>query len=644
MLRLSVSTFTERWQLFVGAILTVCFGVALVQSSLLILVSAATAEAPPGVPPMVAARIEDGYTAALALLGVTLGISVFLAVFIVASTFAFTVAQRRRDLALLRLVGGAKRQVRRLLLSEAVLLGVIGTVAGVPLGLLAMRAQSWLLIELGFLPPQFQARWMDWILGVSAGVGVGVALAGVLVASRRASSVRPLEALRETGAAVRVMTVSRWFFGLLFLAGAVAMAIVAQVAGPEGAIPLAINSALAASVGLAALSPLVVPLVGRLFGLVLRGTTLGGLAEANLRHGVRRSAATAAPLLVLVALVIGQLGTMSSIATASERQQARNTVGDLVVNSTAARAGALREVEGVEHVSTETAVAVTATLTEDRGDEDERTRDRAGEAVIVDPADYRRTHPAPAEEGSLEALRGNTVAVGPGSAGEEGLELGATVPFTVDGRRLDLRVVAVLASTMNGGVDYVLPAGLVASQGDATSIVSVAPGLRPEDVGARIQAAGLGQVVTVPDHLAASASAQQDTQEGIMAVVMGLGGLYALMAVINAVVIAAAERRAEFATARLTGLTRRQVVGAALLESWAVTAVGVLLGAVAAAGSVLAMASALGEITGEAVIDVPWPVVGAVVAGAFLVVGATSVWTSVSATRATPVSLVAAKE
>jgi len=116
------------------------------------------------------------------------------------------------------------------------------------------------------------------------------------------------------------------------------------------------------------------------------------------------------------------------------------------------------------------------------------------------------------------------------------------------------------------------------------------------------------------------------------------------MAVINAVVIAAAERRAEFATARVTGLTRGQVVGAALLESWAVTAVGVLLGAVAAAGSVLAMASALKGITGEAVIDLPWPVVGAVVAGAFLVVGATSVWTSVSATRATPVSLVAAKE
>ncbi|MQA10594.1 MAG: hypothetical protein GEU98_18975 [Pseudonocardiaceae bacterium] len=125
------------------------------------------------------------------------------------------------------------------------------------------------------------------------------------------------------------MTFSRWFFGLLFLAGAIAMMIVAGFVGPDGAIPLAINAALAASVGLSALSPLVVPLVGRLFGLVLRGSTLGGLAEANLRDGVRRSAATAAPLLVLVALLIGQLGATSSIVEASERERTGNTAGDL---------------------------------------------------------------------------------------------------------------------------------------------------------------------------------------------------------------------------------------------------------------------------------------------------------------------------
>ncbi|GAA1950621.1 hypothetical protein [Amycolatopsis minnesotensis] len=100
MFRLSLSTFRERWPLFIGAVLTVCLGVALVQSSLLILVSAASPDIPAGLPPEVADHLRDGYTGAITLLAMTLGLSAFLAIFIVSSTFAFTVAQRRRDLAL----------------------------------------------------------------------------------------------------------------------------------------------------------------------------------------------------------------------------------------------------------------------------------------------------------------------------------------------------------------------------------------------------------------------------------------------------------------------------------------------------------------------------------------------------------------
>src|SRR5699024_9739070 len=77
-------------------------------------------------------------------------------------------------------------------------------------------------------------------------------------------------ALRDSGDAVRVMTASRWFFGILFLAGATAMMIIAQVAGPSAVIPLTMLVALAAAVGLSALSSLVVPLFARALGLFLR--------------------------------------------------------------------------------------------------------------------------------------------------------------------------------------------------------------------------------------------------------------------------------------------------------------------------------------------------------------------------------------
>jgi putative ABC transport system permease protein len=69
----------------------------------------------------------------------------------------------------------------------------------VPVALVLMRVQSSLLTTMDFLPGTFAPRWQDWIFGVSARVGLGVSLLGVLTASRRAAKVRPPEALRDFG-------------------------------------------------------------------------------------------------------------------------------------------------------------------------------------------------------------------------------------------------------------------------------------------------------------------------------------------------------------------------------------------------------------------------------------------------------------
>ena len=104
MLRMSWSTFRDRWPVFIGAILTVSLGVALAQASLLALVSAASPSVPPELSPTEETALRDGLASAVSMLGIMVGISVFIAFFIVGSTFSFTVAQRSRDFALLRLV------------------------------------------------------------------------------------------------------------------------------------------------------------------------------------------------------------------------------------------------------------------------------------------------------------------------------------------------------------------------------------------------------------------------------------------------------------------------------------------------------------------------------------------------------------
>lgn len=641
MFRISLSTFRERWQLFVGSIIMAGFGVALVQSSLLILVSAATFEAPTGLSTIKRAHILDSFVLAIPVIGITLALAVFLTVFIISSTFAFTVAQRRRDLALMRLTGGSRQQLRRLLLGEATLLGLIGTALGVPLGLMLMRLQTWLLIEFDFLPTLFNPEWKYWVLAVSVAIGVGVALLGVLVASRRAGRIQPLEALQDTGKQTRVMTLSRWILGVLALAIAAALITVSQNVDPADAMPLMMLVTLAAALGLSALSPLIVPIFGRILAMVLPHHAIGSLAAANIRDGVRRSAATAAPLIVLIGLVTGLLGTSLSSTTASQQALRDDTSADLVATSSTGDARGISQVPGV----TGTSVEGNRPLVMLNAEHEDLGGDLTpGTAHVVDPEDYRRTHHTEEEAGSLEALHGNAVALGPGRSGELGYSLGDTIHVQIGEQKLKLPVVAVLPMKSYGGPDLLLPKEIGSDPSltseSAQTFITTASDTEPRQVAEDTQAVLPGPVDDIDTWVQKRAAAEQDAQLRIFTVLLGMASLYALFAAINAVVISAADRRSDFAAARLSGLTRKQVLKMALLESETVTSIGVLLGGVAAGATVLGMRSVLQRMTGIGVVEVPWLAIGGLVATAFIAVGVTSAWTAWSATRANPIMLV----
>ncbi|GLY87401.1 FtsX-like permease family protein [Actinoallomurus iriomotensis] len=647
MLRLSLTTFREHRRLFAGAIVAVALGVALLQSSLLVMAAIADAKIPPALSGQARERLRDSYAGAATLLGMTVLLAAFLALFIVSSTFAFTVAQRRRELALLRLAGGSRPQLLGLLLSEALLLGTAGTATGVLVGVPATWAQSWSLVALGFLPGGFSPHLDGGIMLGSACAGLGVALLGVLAAARRAAAVRPLEALRDTGRAARVMTVSRWFFGTSSLAVTVWMVWVGQASEVLGAIVIALGVSVIGAVALSLLSPLAVPLASRLLGPALRSSTLGELAQANLRDAVRRSASTAAPLIVLVALVLGLTGTLDSLAAMVGEEQQRIVAGDLVADSTGAVAARIAQVPGVAVASVQSTVPISVTGRHRRAGRTFRRTLYSG-IVAVDPSSYRRTHrPAP-RAGSLDRLHGRTIAVAPGQS-EEGWRLGGTVTARVGGQRMRLRIVALLPPTLENGADnFLVPRELIpdaiAARAPAQTVIQVAPGTDPAAVAGRLRAAGVGTVRTLARWADDRAAAEERANMAIFAVLMGLGGLYAAVAVVNAVVIAGAERTAEFAVARVTGLSRSQVVRMALIEASAVTAIGLALGGLVAAGALAGIGAAGVRAVGVPLVAVPWTPLLLLVPGAFLVTGATSVWSTLSATRRQPVTLVTARE
>ncbi|MGA5303325.1 FtsX-like permease family protein [Nucisporomicrobium flavum] len=634
MFRISRAGLAERWTLFAGAALSVCLGVALVQSSLLLIISAATLDPPPGLPAAERLRFAENADASVAMLGVLLGTATFLAVFIISSTFGFTVAQRRRDLALLRLVGGSRGQLRRLLLGEAVLLGGAGAALGVPAGLGVMAVQSWLMRTMGFVPDGFRGQWRTWILGVSLGTGIVLAVAGVLLAARRASRVRPLEALRDSGEAARVMTAGRWVVGLIFLAGTIAMVIVAPHGGPAGGQAISLNVPMCAAAAVAAFGPLLVPAVARLVPTGAGGP-LGMLARANLRDGRRRSASVAAPVIVLVGLVLGQAGAAMSFTTAGIEEQHRALTADLVVESTGPIGSKVTAVPGVASASTE--IQLPARIAYGAGESAETEN---GDALAVDPAAYAAAHPG---SETLRNLTGRAIMVGPGgdipSEGTVRVEL----PETTLG---DLRVAGAVPATLAGGATVLVPAGLVPpdqlTSAPSRAFVRLAPGVPAAEVAAALS--HVGQVSDVDAWLTADAEARASTNNKIMVVVLGLGALYALIGTVNSVVIGAAARRREFAEARVTGLSRRQVVRAALAESTAVTVAGVILGFVAAGAAYVAVLGTTSAVTGAGTLQVPWGLAGAVVAAILVVTGTTSVVTSWSATRERPVVLLGARE
>jgi putative ABC transport system permease protein len=151
-------------------------------------------------------------------------------------------------------------------------------------------------------------------------------------------------------------------------------------------------------------------------------------------------------------------------------------------------------------------------------------------------------------------------------------------------------------------------------------------------------------VTTAAQWIQSTADEQQRQSIDVLLALLGMAMTYTVVAMVNAVVLAAADRRAEFATARVSGLTRGQVVAMALAESVAVIVIGLFLGGLAAAATVLGISTAIDNMTGIHVMVVPWPPLGTVALGATVLVGATSALTSLAATRTPAIRLVGGRE
>jgi putative ABC transport system permease protein len=508
-----------------------------------------------------------------------------------ASTAGLSAYQRRRDLALLRAVGATPRQVRRLLLGEAVGVGTVGAVAGAGLGLLLAPILGDLLVRAQFEPPGFAVRFAVLPLTAAVGTGILVALLGTWAASRRAARVSPLEALRRAAADPPAASPGRLVLGGLFVAGGLGLAGLTPAVEPDYAITAALGSAMALMVGLALLAAVVIPPLVRLIlaPRVVREAPIAVLVPESAVNAVRRTAATVAPVLLTVGftvLVLGFVTTATPVFGAGGAGAAASTVVAAPDGSPGLSDAAVAALPGRVRSALSTRVFAVGT---------------SGPPVALDALG---ADPAVLADLGVE-LEPEAVAVSATGSAGFGWRVGSVLRLVfADGAERSVRVVAVLP-------DADLPSPVLLRR--ATVRVHDPSALTPH---ARVTGSDVSTVdaalAGAPGARAIAASEYRDDDEdrlvwlfALIVVVVSVG--YTGIAVANTVAMATVDRRPDLALLRLTGATRAQVMRAVVGETALGVALGATVGFAVALPALLGIRVALQEMTGGPVaLVLPW--------------------------------------
>ncbi|QTE01315.1 ABC transporter permease [Streptomyces cyanogenus] len=491
------------------------------------------------------------------------GTSLLVAVLVVVGTFALTVQQRHRELALLRAIAATSGQIRSLLGREAL---IVGAAAGTAGALLGLPLGGWLhsrFVALGAVPDTLEHTVSVFPPLVALAATLLGAWAAARIASRRVARIRPAEALAEARTERTRPAWGRIAAGLLLLAGGVVLVVVLTFLRTEPAsTPVTFLAVVVLSTSVALLGPLLVRAAVLLLAGPLRLTGHGGrLATANLRGNAARMASVVTPLTLLVGMTCTVLFVQDTLGNAARTQVHEGVRADWVVAA---------QGPGVPGEAAERLRAQHDTVTEVV-----RTTVRVGldkyPAQGVTPAGLTRTWDPEVTAGSLDRLGPGTVAVSEVAADQQHLRPGSTLELTLgDGTPATLTVAAVYARGLGFG-DLTFAHDLVAHHVDNPLASSVLVGTtRTQTQLATTLREFPGLRILSPSDADALQSDRQQKNAEVNYLAMGLVLAFTAIAVVNTLAMSVAERVREFALLRLAGATRRQVLRMLRTEALAV--------------------------------------------------------------------------
>lgn len=526
-------------------------------------------------------------------------ISVFVGAFIIQNTFRIVVAQRTRELGLLRAIGATGGQVIRMVLVEALMVGIIGSIIGIGFGFVIAGGLTALMASIGFDLPSTSQELATRTIVAGLSVGIVVTLVSALLPAIRAARVPPIAAIMEVESEHAGSLRRRTIVGGITLAVGLSLVL----GGLFGDLPINELASvglgvLVVFIGVSILSVLFIePLARVISAPMVLGKITGRLARENSIRRPRRTAATASALMIGLALVGFFFILGDSIKTSTGAAIEEGLRADFVVSVEGFANGfptsLAKELDAAPEIGAVTPLRL--------GFWDHDGTDDLLMGVDTDTID--QTIHLGITEGSLEALSEGGVLIHEDAADSNGWKVGDTIPmgFAATGL-VDVEVVGIYSEINVIQASYVTSLAFYeenySDQLDFVLAIKAADGVALSDAAAVIDTAIVEFPSTQVQDQAQYRQSQEDQVNMLLNLFNGLLALavvIALLGIINTLVLSIIERTREVGLLRAVGMSRWQVRRMVLWESIIVAVIGGVFGLVLGVFFGVVLVSSLGS-------------------------------------------------
>ncbi|MFG2120504.1 ABC transporter permease [Streptomyces sp. NPDC048710] len=506
------------------------------------------------------------------------GIALFVGTFIIANTFTMLVAQRTRELALLRAVGASRRQITRSVLIEAFVVGTVAGVTGLVAGVGIGAGLRSLLGSFGASVPDGPLVVTPGTVVAALAVGIVITVLAAWLPGRRAAKIPPVAAMSSVHAKATTRSlVLRNTLGALFSAAGVAVVLAATTMDADAAEgPMGLGAVLLI-IGVFILTPLLSrPLIAAAAPVLRVFGVSGKLARQNSVRNPRRTAATASALMIGLTLITGMTVMAGSLQTSIDKMASSAIRADYVV-SMANRSPLSPDV--AKKIAADSDVTASSPLRNAVSRVDGRTEFLTG---VNGPAITELTDLKVAD-GAFK-VGGTQVVVDQDRAKDYGWKAGSQ--FTVhyeDGKAQKLTVTGVYEGNdmLNGiMIDNSVLTPHLSDASDMQVMVKTADGASDSVKDRLEKALGSNPAIKVQDKqdISNDIAKMFTTMLNMLYGLLGMAVIVAVLGVINTLAMSVFERSQEIGMLRAIGLDRSAVKRMVRLESLVISLFGGVLG------------------------------------------------------------------